>query len=123
LIFIESEYGEIILPQEYHVVKINSVNKQQQRVWKITTDSIMNLDANKIKTEFSFGGIEEINIDKDDERLIWLKFKSENTKRKILCKDAPMMVRAIKQAMDLWNQTTSSEESNEKKELDFSERL
>ncbi|KAN0025304.1 hypothetical protein ACTFIU_003564 [Dictyostelium citrinum] len=73
------------LPTEYKVIKVNNVGKHQERIFKLTIDSLLNLDQQRIKSENSFAGIEEVILDPHDDDIVWLKFKSEPNKRKIIC--------------------------------------
>ncbi|KAN0039792.1 hypothetical protein ACTA71_007029 [Dictyostelium dimigraforme] len=73
------------LPTEYRVIKVNNVGKHQERIFKLTIDSLLNLDQQRIKSENSFAGIEEVILDPHDDDIVWLKFKSEPNKRKIIC--------------------------------------
>ncbi|EGC34955.1 hypothetical protein DICPUDRAFT_79326 [Dictyostelium purpureum] len=73
------------LPTEYKVIKVNNVGKHQERIFKLTIDSLLNLDQQRIKSENSFAGIEEVTLDKDEDDVVWIKFKSESNKRKIIC--------------------------------------
>jgi hypothetical protein len=64
---------------------VNSKGKHQERLFKLTIDSLLNLDDSKIKTEISFSGIEEVTPDREYPEVIWLKFKAETVPRKIIC--------------------------------------
>lgn len=78
----------IIEPLEYKVVKVNEVGKHQDRTFKLTCDSLLNLDGNKIRTEISFVGIKQVDCDKNDTRVMWLQLKIEFGPRKIIFEDA-----------------------------------
>jgi len=73
------------LPTEYKVIKVNGAGKHQERIFKLTIDSLLNLDQQRIKSENSFAGIEEVVLDTDVEDVVWIKYKSERHKRKIIC--------------------------------------
>lgn len=75
-------------PLEYKVVKVNEVGKHQDRTFKLTCDSLLNLDGNKIRTEISFVGIKQVDCDKNDTRVLWLQLKIEFGPRKIIFEDA-----------------------------------
>ncbi len=60
--------------QEFHIVKVNNVGKRQERTFKFTCDSLLNLDQ-KIKTEISFAGIDQIKSDETDDKNIIFKSK------------------------------------------------
>lgn len=61
--------------QEFHIVKVNKVGKRQERTFKFTCDSLLNLDDQKIKTEISFAGIDQIKPDDADDKNIIFKSK------------------------------------------------
>lgn len=78
----------IVDPLEYKVVKVNEVGKHQDRTFKLTCDSLLNLDGNRIRTEISFVGIRQVDCDKNDGRIMWLQLKIEFGPRKIIFEDA-----------------------------------
>lgn len=69
---------------EYNVIKINQVGKSQERTFKLTCDSLLNLYGKKIKTEISYLGINSIEMDKNDVQVLWLQLKNEFGPRKII---------------------------------------
>ena len=69
------------LPQEYRVTKINRVGKHQERLFKLTIDSLLNINDHKILNEMSFSGIEQVALDPKDKDLITLKYKVKNRQR------------------------------------------
>eukprot|EP01132_Coremiostelium_polycephalum_P001368 gene1368-1726_t len=73
------------LPNEYRVIKVNNAGKHQERIFKLTIDSLLNLDQQRIKSENSFAGIEEVLVDTENEDVVWMKYKSEPHRRKIIC--------------------------------------
>ncbi|EFA77182.1 Ras GTPase activation domain-containing protein [Heterostelium album PN500] len=75
------------LPTEYRVIKVNNAGKHQERIFKLTIDSLLNLDQQRIKSENSFAGIEEVALDFENQDIVWMKYKSEPHKRKIICRD------------------------------------
>ena len=75
-------------PLQYKVVKVNEVGKHQDRTFKITCDSLLNLDGNRIRTEISFVGIKQVDCDKNDPRVLWIQLKIEYGPRKIIFEDA-----------------------------------
>eukprot|EP01097_Dermamoeba_algensis_P012157 TRINITY_DN997_c0_g1_i7.p1 TRINITY_DN997_c0_g1~~TRINITY_DN997_c0_g1_i7.p1 ORF type:complete len:642 (+),score=119.86 TRINITY_DN997_c0_g1_i7:610-2535(+) len=80
------KYDTINFSTEFKVVKVNHAGKRQDRIFKLTTDSLLNCDESKIQSEISFSGIEEVSLDQDNPNdVLWLKFKSERKKRKIIC--------------------------------------
>ncbi|EGG14353.1 Ras GTPase activation domain-containing protein [Cavenderia fasciculata] len=70
---------------EFKVIKVNGAGKHQDRIFKLTIDSLFNLDQQRIKSENSYAGIEEVSVDTENNDIVWLKFKSEPNKRKIIC--------------------------------------
>jgi len=72
-------------PPEFNVVKVNQAGKHQERTFKLTIDSLLNLDHNVVKSETSFAGIEEVTMDPTDPDVVWMKLKAETFKRKIIC--------------------------------------
>eukprot|EP01133_Synstelium_polycarpum_P007691 gene7691-9003_t len=75
------------LPTEYRVIKVNNAGKHQERVFKLTIDSLLNLDQQRIKSENSFAGIEEVVLDFENSDIVWMKYKSEPHKRKVICRE------------------------------------
>jgi len=73
---------------EYKVVKVNDVGKHQDRTFKLTCDSLLNLDGTRIRTEISFIGIKSVDCDKYDPKVLWLQLKIEFGPRKIIFEDA-----------------------------------
>lgn len=47
------------LPQRFRVVKVNQAKKQQIRTFRLTVDSLLNLDGNHIRTESNKSGKEK----------------------------------------------------------------
>eukprot|EP01088_Endostelium_zonatum_P017075 TRINITY_DN4868_c0_g1_i2.p1 TRINITY_DN4868_c0_g1~~TRINITY_DN4868_c0_g1_i2.p1 ORF type:complete len:948 (-),score=182.08 TRINITY_DN4868_c0_g1_i2:93-2936(-) len=89
------------LPQEYTVIKINKSGKKQNRVFKLTCDSLMNLDGGsmKIKKEIPFAGIDSVTLS-DAEGGVELRFKGETRVRKVICPGlGSQFVEAVKQGM------------------------
>jgi hypothetical protein len=92
---------------EYKVVKVNKVGRHQERTFKFTCDSMLNLDNNKIKTEISFAGIEYIKEDPNDDRVIYVKYKLEPQGRKIISrnrKERDELYRQLSDTMALYQQ-------------------
>jgi hypothetical protein len=75
-------------PLEYKVVKVNEVGKHQDRTFKLTCDSLLNLDGNKIRTEISFVGIKSVDCDKYEGKVLWIQLKHEFGPRRIIFDDA-----------------------------------
>lgn len=71
-------------PLEYKVVKVNEVGKRQDRTFKLTCDSLLNLDGNRIRTEISFVGIKSVDCDKYDTKVLWIHLKHEFGPRMII---------------------------------------
>jgi hypothetical protein len=72
--------------QEFHIVKVNKVGKRQERTFKFTCDSLLNLDDQKIKTEISFAGIDQIKPDESDDKNIIFKSKLSASNRVLICR-------------------------------------
>lgn len=75
------------LSQEFRVVKINKRGRHQDRTFKLTCDSLLNLDSSSIKSEISFAGIDSVTQDEAQPQVLYLQFKAESQVRKIICKD------------------------------------
>lgn len=71
--------------QQFKVIKVNFAGKHQERLFKLTCDSLLNLDGRKIRTEISYAGIKDIYVDKFDPRTLFILLKSETATRKIIC--------------------------------------
>ncbi|GAM27119.1 hypothetical protein SAMD00019534_102940 [Acytostelium subglobosum LB1] len=80
-------YQNIPLPTEYKVIKVNKAGKHQERTFKLTIDSLLNLDQKSIKSENSFAGIDEVALDFENQDIVWMKYKSEPHKRKVICRE------------------------------------
>eukprot|EP01096_Ripella_sp_DP13-Kostka_P003269 TRINITY_DN1472_c1_g2_i1.p1 TRINITY_DN1472_c1_g2~~TRINITY_DN1472_c1_g2_i1.p1 ORF type:complete len:333 (-),score=142.24 TRINITY_DN1472_c1_g2_i1:18-1016(-) len=99
------QYGPVpLLPQEYRVTKVNKRGRHQERTFKFTCDSLLNIDNNNIKSEISFAGIENVEQDTHDPHVIWLQFKMESSRRKIICKDSTNLILALKEGMERYRQ-------------------
>eukprot|EP01111_Echinosteliopsis_oligospora_P016784 TRINITY_DN7083_c0_g1_i1.p1 TRINITY_DN7083_c0_g1~~TRINITY_DN7083_c0_g1_i1.p1 ORF type:complete len:862 (+),score=221.30 TRINITY_DN7083_c0_g1_i1:213-2798(+) len=70
---------------EFKVTKVNQAGKHQERVFKLTIDSLLNLNSNTIKSETSFAGIDTVTQDSYDPDIIYLKLKGEPFTRKLFC--------------------------------------
>lgn len=89
------------LPQEYLVTKVNVAGKGQNRIFKLTGDSLLNLDRRcRIRDEISYAGIETVEPDALDTQIIWLKKKTDPQPRKIICPEAFSLYRVLKSMMD-----------------------
>lgn len=75
------------VPLQYKIVKVNEVGKKQDRTFKLTLDSVLNLDGTKIRTELAFAGFEMIKKDPSNKRQIVLKMKNQAKERIIIAKD------------------------------------
>jgi hypothetical protein len=71
-------------PPEFRVTKLNRSGKPQERVFKITCDSILNLDASKIRSEIGFAGIE--GVDPVGSCSLLLRLKGDDLPRRIICR-------------------------------------
>jgi len=98
-------------PLEYKVVKVNQAGKHQERLFKLTIDSLLNLDHSQVKSETSFAGIEEVTLDSADPDVVWLKLKAETYKRKIISKgQARPLVEVLSEGLQRYTQVTEGEE-------------
>eukprot|EP00727_Mastigamoeba_balamuthi_P010622 m51a1_g6182 hypothetical protein (799) ;mRNA; f:35434-38521 len=106
------------LPQEFPVVKVNRAGKAQERLFKLTIDSVMNLDnQQRIKTEVSFAGIEEVRVDPTLQDVLWLKYKADASWRKIICGSPEQLQRALLEGMRQYQ----SDPADDQPSLDLSE--
>jgi len=62
--------------QAFKVIKVNKAGRRQQRIMKLTTDSILNLNGNTICTEIHFAGLERIWLDAEHSDTFWIKYKA-----------------------------------------------
>lgn len=60
---------------EFKVTKVNQAGKHQERIFRLTIDSLLNLANNQIKSETSFAGIDSISMDQSEPDVAWLKLK------------------------------------------------
>lgn len=86
---------------EFQVTKINQAGKRQARTVKLTCDSLLNLNERDIRSETAFAGIDEAVIDPSSPNTVLVKFKSEDFRRPLLCRDgeAPLLTRALADAV------------------------
>ena len=63
--------------QEYNVVKVNGQGKHQDRLFKLTVDSLMNISGSDIRHEICFAGIDDVKPDEKQAGILWMKYKSE----------------------------------------------
>jgi hypothetical protein len=103
---------------EYRVVKYNPQQKPQERVFKFTCDSLMNLDptSRKIKSEIPFAGISSVSLDADRPNdVMWLHFKAEDSARKIICKDfAATLCQALQDCVKRYQTSEDFDEEDER---------
>lgn len=103
---------------EFKVTKVNQAGKHQERVFRLTIDSLLNLSNNQIKSETSFAGIEGVFMDPVEPDTAWLKLKAENFRRKIICAQATTLVEHLTEAVKRYAQTVGNEEDNLKQDLE-----
>ena len=58
-----------------YFAKVNRAGKHQERLFKLTIDSLLNINDSKILNEISFSGIETVSQDQANSDVIWLKYK------------------------------------------------
>lgn len=110
--------GTVSGPQTFNVVKVNSSGKHQERIFKLTQDSLLNLNSNnEIRSEISFAGIETVYLDDSNPDVMWMKFKSEAKPRKIISSLADKMCRAITLALKRFRNEVDNEEQREKLDM------
>eukprot|EP00004_Rigifila_ramosa_P015635 TRINITY_DN3641_c0_g1_i1.p1 TRINITY_DN3641_c0_g1~~TRINITY_DN3641_c0_g1_i1.p1 ORF type:complete len:772 (-),score=190.44 TRINITY_DN3641_c0_g1_i1:95-2410(-) len=85
--------GAITAPQSFNVIKVNKAGKHQERVFKLTCDSVLNIHNAQIKSEISFAGIESVTQDGPDS--VWLKLKGEEKPRRIICPQGERLCHAL----------------------------
>ncbi|GAM26558.1 hypothetical protein SAMD00019534_097330 [Acytostelium subglobosum LB1] len=102
------------LPTEYRVIKVNNAGKHQERTFKLTIDSLLNLDQQRIKSENSFAGIDEVALDFENQDIVWLKYKSEPQKRKIICREGEgkMLFEVLTEAIHKYLKLIDSQEGD-----------
>ena len=91
--------GQGATRQEFSVVKINKAGKRQERKFKITVDSLMNVAGGDIRHEISFAGIEDVKYDPAEPDAVLVKYKAEKEWRKAICKDAEELYNSIKEGI------------------------
>ncbi|KYQ92202.1 Ras GTPase activation domain-containing protein [Tieghemostelium lacteum] len=113
------------LPTEFKVIKVNNAGKHQERIFKLTIDSLLNLDQQSIKSENSFAGIEEVHCDQEVKDVVWIKFKSEAHKRKIICRDneGKLLHDALTEAINKYQTTIDIQENDLKLEGEIGNKL
>jgi len=85
--------------QEFKVVKVNRVGKRQERIFKLTVDSLMNIANNEIRHEMCFAGIDGVKEDPTEKNLVWLKYKSETLWRQIYMDDCARFISALQEGL------------------------
>jgi len=86
--------------QEFKVVKVNRVGKRQERTFKLTVDSLMNIANNEIRHEMCFAGIDSVKADQTEKNLVWVKYKSETLWRQIYAEDSAGFVKALQEGLN-----------------------
>lgn len=86
-------------------MKVNGAGKHQDRVFKLTVDSLMNVSGSDIRHEMCFAGIDEVKLDTAANGVVWLKYKSETQWRKVILNpnDAPVFVQNLLEGMKLYS--------------------
>ena len=69
-------------------MKVNAAGKHQERVFKLTVDSLMNVSGAEIRHEMCFAGIEDVKHDATASGTVWIKYKSEPQWRKVIMEPA-----------------------------------
>jgi len=78
---------------------------------------LLNLDNQKIKSEISFAGIEEVTEDPEDANVIWMKLKVESNRRKITCRDfTKQLFQSLQEGISRYKNENANDESNEKRD-------
>ena len=89
------------LPQEFSVIKINPSRKAHHRIFKLTVDSLLNLNQQcRIRDEISFAGLDVVELDSFDTTILWIKRKTEPLPSKIICSNAFLLSRAIREGTE-----------------------
>jgi hypothetical protein len=73
---------------ETSVLKTNRHGKTQSRLFKLSKDSLMNLDKARIKTELHFSMLEWARLDPDDPSAFFLLYRGEESPRRNKCASA-----------------------------------
>ena len=100
------------VPLAYRVIKINQAGKHQNRTFRLTTDSLLNLDGSTIRTEVAFSGIESVRLDAARRDRLYLKYKAEDFEKPIICRDAPLLYDAFMRALHIHAVDEEIEESS-----------
>jgi len=91
---------DIQYKQNFKLIKVNNVGKHQQRTWRFTCDSLLNVDINdKIKSEIPFAGIEDVSCEPYDKTVLWIKFKAKSGKRQVICENGTDLFNALQAAI------------------------
>ena len=101
------------------MVKVNTNGKRQQRLFKLTCDSLLNIANNKIKTEISFAGIQSVCLDPTTDNAVLLHYKvgdsqifacplplvlkGENDPHQIFCAHCDEFVKSVRQLLARFN--------------------
>jgi hypothetical protein len=72
---------------------------KNERILKITVDSILLIEKSTIRMEVHFCAIESIFQDAADPFVVWLKFTGEDTSRRLVCPQGREMVGAVQAAI------------------------
>jgi len=104
--------GHVQGRQEYNVVKVNGVGKHQDRVFKLTVDSLMNISGSDIRHEMCFAGIDDVKPDDKTPGIVWMKYKSEPQWRKIIMNpnDAALFLQNILDSIKQYRAETDNED-------------
>ena len=99
---------------QYKVVKVNEAGKKQDRIFKLTLDSVLNLDGSKIRTELAFAGFELIKKDPHNKKYIVIKMKNQPKERLIITNndtERDLLWKLLSDAVNNAQSIASSEEN------------
>eukprot|EP00762_Andalucia_godoyi_P008476 ANDGO_05793.mRNA.1 Neurofibromin-A len=77
---------------------------KNERILKITVDSILLIDKSTIQLEVHFCSVESVFADAAQPNVVWLKFMGEDSSRRLLCAQAKELVGAVQQAITNFRQ-------------------
>lgn len=99
--------------QDFKVDKINKRGRHQNRVFKLTCDSLLNMDGTYIKSEIPFAGIDYVSLEESNQQVLVMKFKGESHQRKVISKDAVELYRSLLSGMERYNDQVEAEVARE----------
>eukprot|EP00771_Trimastix_marina_P001861 gnl/Trimastix_PCT/2968.p1 GENE.gnl/Trimastix_PCT/2968~~gnl/Trimastix_PCT/2968.p1 ORF type:complete len:2220 (-),score=718.10 gnl/Trimastix_PCT/2968:78-6275(-) len=80
--------------------KVNRRGTAQARTFKIATDSVLNLDGNRVQTETHVARFLSVKVDENEKNVVWFTVEGENRPRKNILPNAEQAQRMVAEILD-----------------------